>query len=475
MATTHVEREDKYDVASTFRMPDGLGLADGGTVHHEATYYDTAAHDLLRQRITLRRRTGGADAGWHLKVPHGTARLELRLPLGAGEDTVPQRLRELVAGVSLGAGLVPAAVLRTERRLGLLRDGERVLAEVADDTVHAVATGAAARASEWREVEVELVDGDERVLRRVGKALRAAGATPSASRSKVARAIGETAPPGGDGADPARGAVGAYLAEQYSALLAGDVGLRRGRNAVHKTRVAARRLRSVLRVFGPVLDAGRVAPVEAELSWYQDLLGEVRDAQVQRSYLTSAVAELPAELVLGPVVADIESTLNGAEARALDEVRTALVGERYLALLRGVRELVDDPPVRPGTTLADLRRRAEKARRTSARRLRTGAHGDDAALHRARKAAKRSRYAAELVAAAGGPGAKGARRSVKAHRRVQDVLGEHQDSVVAGRHLRALGAAGADAGRNGFTLGLLWAREQDRRAGLRRAASAARL
>ena len=107
-----------------------------------------------------------------------------------------------------------------------------------------------------------------------------------------------------------------------------------------------------------------------------------------------------------------------------------------------------------------LFRLARKADRKAHRRLRTGlASVDDLALHRARKAAKRARYAAELVAPL--PGTKAAKAAIKHHKKVQTVLGEHQDSVVALDLLRRLGAeAGTTPGQNGFTYGLLYAHQQ---------------
>ena len=194
MADTHLERELKYDVPDGFRLPDPTAARAGTqtsveTLRLESTYFDTADHALLRNHLTLRRRTGDADAGWQLKIPHGPARLEVTLPLDAGDGdapAVPEQLERLVRGAALGASLAPSAVLRTERRAVRVRAGDRVLAEIADDSVHAAATGPAARLSQWREVEIELVDGDENDLADLATMLREAGAMPSAWSSKLA-------------------------------------------------------------------------------------------------------------------------------------------------------------------------------------------------------------------------------------------------------------------------------------------------
>src|SRR5581483_1600756 len=129
-------------------------------------------------------------------------------------------------------------------------------------------------ASSWREVEVELGTADERLLEDLSGLLRRHGAEPSASSSKLARAL-DTGQPA------AAGPLAAYLLEQQRALLAGDLALRRGdETVIHKTRVASRRFRSTLRVFGTLLDRAAAARLDEELRWYAGLLGEVRDRQV---------------------------------------------------------------------------------------------------------------------------------------------------------------------------------------------------
>ncbi|WP_024793899.1 CYTH and CHAD domain-containing protein [Tomitella biformata] len=471
MATTQIEREDKYEVGRKFVRPalDGLlpagGRIEEATVNLDSAYYDTADLDLLRQRITLRRRTGDADVGWQLKVPADKARTEIRVLLGEG-DAVPDELGSLVSGVALGKCVRPVATLTTVRRTTRLhgRDG-RLLAEVADDRVRATVTGDGAVASEWREVEVELgEDADARVLRAIGKRLIRAGARPSRHPSKLSRALGDHH----DGVSAAGAsattvaALTRYLEAQVQAIVAGDVWFRRGLDAVHSTRVGARRLRSTLRVFGPLLDPGESAGLDTELSWYAGLLGEVRDRQVQRKRFAKALTDLPAELVLGPVSARIESDLLAEQIRRQDEVRIALDGDRYRALLAALARWRTVPPL----VMAAARdpdgigRHARRADRQAVRRVAAAAaSGGDADLHRARKAAKRARYAYELAA----PVLGGARKKVARFKVLQQVLGEHQDSVVAARTLRILGArADVAPGENGFTFGLLYGLELQR-------------
>ena len=87
----HLEIEAKYDLAAEADLPDLTEVEGVDAVRQQpavtltATYYDTADHALLRRGVTLRRREGGADEGWHLKVKVARGeRLELRRPLGRG-------------------------------------------------------------------------------------------------------------------------------------------------------------------------------------------------------------------------------------------------------------------------------------------------------------------------------------------------------------------------------------------------------
>jgi len=117
----------------------GVGrVAEPVTDRLEAVYFDTPTLALAARRITLRRRTGGNDHGWHLKLPAGgNQRRELHAPFGQ-PDTVPEELGRRVQVYTRGEGLVPVARLstgRTTRRLYGLA-GEH-LADLADDMVHA--------------------------------------------------------------------------------------------------------------------------------------------------------------------------------------------------------------------------------------------------------------------------------------------------------------------------------------------------
>lgn len=258
---------------------------------------------------------------------------------------------------------------------------------------------------------------------------------------------------------PAARALVDYLNEQVEEIAAGDAGLRAGEDPIHDTRVATRRLRSTLRVFGKLLDSEVIGDLDGELKWYAALLGDVRDCQVQLRRFGEVLDTMPDELVLGPVRSRIRNELKEIELPARALLGEAMESERYRALLARLRSLSTTPPWGRRAAAGRLRKRARRARRKADRRLIAALRdGDDAMLHRARKAAKRARYAAELCE----PMDKQRYKPIiKHYKKIQTVLGDHQDAVVASAALRRMAvAAGTTVGENGFTYGLLYSREQ---------------
>ena len=464
-----VERELKYEVPNGWVLPDASRVTPDGasvqveTVRLHSAYYDTVDRDLLRHGVTLRRRTGDDDTGWHLKVPAGEARTELRLPVDG--ETVPDEMRTLVRALSGDGPLHVIASLDTERTINrLLSSNGAVLAEIADDTVRAVATGDAAVIQQWREVEIELGDADEQWLRESARWLAAAGAVPSRSGSKLARAVGADALPQRPPDGSLAALVLAHLREQHRAIVRGDIGLRRGADLVHKTRVGTRRFRSVLRIFHDLFDAGRAQHLDVELKWYATALGEMRDIQVMREHLLQAATELP-EPVRDATVEHLSGCLDADERAARQELLELLDGPRYAALLTAVRAFVEQPPSASDRAGRKVRKYVRRARKKAAKRLAAAAEPphDDARTHRARKAAKRGRYTAELAVPALGEKAE---RLAELQEDVQDRLGELQDAVVAAAYLERITSRAA--GPAGFGLGLLWRGEQERAARGRR-------
>jgi CHAD domain-containing protein len=448
---TATETERKYDVPVGFELPSLAGIADvhsaddAETFDLDATYFDTDDLRLVRAKRTLRRRTGGSDAGWHLKTPaDGSSRTEHRMPLDG--EVVPEQLRAEIRAIVREHALRPVARLRTRRVETPLRDADgRTLALVAQDCVIAETDDGEQR---WQEVEVELVDGAPRLLKAVERELLAAGARPATGPSKLARALADRLPAGG-GEPTEINPVLAYAREQRDAIAAHDPGVRRGDpESVHKMRVATRRLRSTLKTFKRSFPAALTARLGPELKWLAHQLGEVRDGQVLSHKLLRAVeAEGPE---FAPMADRIREHLDAKVSAGQAALEDDLNGRRYLGLLDSVDELVDDP----SRAENDPQRRARKALRQADRLLDQAiTDGVDAELHEARKAYKRARYAIEVfVPSAGTP----AKNLTGALTDLQDVLGHHQDSVVAREILRDLAGTADDP----FRYGVLYARQE---------------
>jgi CHAD domain-containing protein len=192
--------------------------------------------------------------------------------------------------------------------------------------------------------------------------------------------------------------VGAYISAQCDVLASNDIGLRTGAPVVHQTRVAARRLRSTLRVFGDVVDAAAADELNNELAWYAKLLGQVRDREVLNTRLTNLIADLPPEHVRGPVEAEITKTLAKERDDAIQRLNAAMRTRRYQHLVQLLGGWKTAPPFSAAAGRQDkiAVKYVEQAKEKADNRLRK-ADDDVELLHRARRAEKRLRYAAELA------------------------------------------------------------------------------
>lgn len=200
--TTSSEVERKYDVGAEASTPELTGVGPVASMSAPegleliAVYFDTDRRDLAGNSIALRRRQGGADAGWHIKRPAAEGRIEVHWQLGAGSSVPPaivEYLREYVGD----RVLEPVARIRNARTTRLLLDATgTAVAELCDDQVRSEDLIAGVSRA-WREWEVELLAGaPDTVLARsalldtIETAVIAAGGRPSASVSKLARALG---------------------------------------------------------------------------------------------------------------------------------------------------------------------------------------------------------------------------------------------------------------------------------------------
>ena len=468
------EVETKFDIAPDFVLPalDQLGhQINVDTVALHSTYWDTPAGDLLRYRLTLRRRVGDADSGWQLKLPGSGFRTELHWPLtdGAG-DQPPAAMTELLAPFLQGSTAAPAVRLEVTRTRHRVVDAAgELLIEIAEDDVRAAPLSAEVRAPRWHEVEAELGPaGDHDLLAAAERALHQAGAYPSTSRAKLSRALLGIGNEGVGTPHASAGAVLAnYISQQCDALVAGYFAVvADAPDSVHRTRVATRRIRSTLRTFDRCFSPEAAAALDIELKWYAEVLGEVRDREVLRERIAAAIADLPPELIVGSAPDNIDARLAAEQAERRAELLEAMQTHRYWDLLTAVTGCRDDPPFtaaagRPARTLTEALQRAE--RRLDRRLDRAAAPtSTDEELHSARKQGKRVRYAAE--AALAGPS-----RAARRARQLQELLGEFQDNVVAEQVLRRLAADAWSRGEDAFTYGVLAAEAHSRAHQLRAA------
>lgn len=443
------------------------------TVGLSAIYFDTDDLALVRGGVTLRRRVGGDDEGWHLKLPEGRDREERGLPL-TDAATPPGEFVELVQAQARGRDLVAVATLRTERTVHRLVDGQgRVLAEVCDDAVQAETPEPDGSISLklWREWEVELVAGSEKLLEQVGAVLMAVGARPGPAASKLAMALGERVTVPADQVEPSiDGPAGALLLQHLRGLIhelvQKDPQVRLDRpDAVHKMRVAARRLRSALTTFRPLLERETGDLLCSELKWLGGVLGEARDAEVMRDRLMSLARNEPDDTDPKPAADELGRELGAQYARGHEHVLAALQSPRYFTLLDSLDALADAPPWksrarRPARKVLPERARRELTRiRSSATKAEEAINPAerDELLHEVRKSAKRLRYACDTLAPVfGAP----AIRLAVAAKELQDVLGEHQDSIVSQQLLRDLAADSDLSGASTLIYGRLHLLEQ---------------
>ena len=403
-----------------------------------STYHDTADLRLARSGVTLRYRTGDESGpAWTLKlrIPgrDATERDEHNFP--GDPDTMPTEAVELVTALVRTASVQPVATLVTRRRRWRLCGADRQpLAELFDDEV-SVLDGEQV-VSRFRELELESRGPDLATLRPIAVRLRRAGAVLAEPMPKAVRALGPRASAGPDvmvmapGPDASgRDAITAALASGLQRLIAHDPATRLGDvEGLHQMRVATRRLRSDLRTFRPLLDAAWANALRAELQWMADLLGAVRDLDVQLGRLEETASDLLADL------RPLTDRLRQRREIAVTALREALLSDRYRILLDRLVDAVRDPLLAPRAArpaqkvLPPLLERAWRAVEPLGASLE--ACDPVERFHAVRIGVKRVRYAAEAMAPAMGPRQRAWTRLASVAGQVQDQLGAMHDDAV---------------------------------------------
>jgi CHAD domain-containing protein len=437
------EHELKLDAPAGFRLP-SLGGRPLAPRIFTSVYYDVPGGSLADGGITLRRRTENGQGVWQLKLPAEDTRLELEAEGGPGQP--PEQMLALLRAHLRRGPLKRVAELRTHRSGELVaRNG--TTAEVTADEVTVL--DAPEEHDQFVEVEIELCDGSPDGLDEIADELVSAGAEPGDGRPKLFRALGRTSAYGLSprSFDELRG----RLREQLREIERHDPGTRLGRDpeSLHDMRVGVRRLRALLRA-GRELVATDTTELDGRLKQLGQVLGEVRDLDVLLARLETEAAALGGEdsQRAEPLLASLRTDRSCCRARLL----AALRSDEYLVLLDDTARTLDElEPSGSAVILDELADEAAARLRRAVRKLPETPANED--LHAVRKKGKRARYAAELA---------GQKKLVKKAKRLQDVLGEHQDAVVAAERLREL-AAGA-ASEQALVAGRLVEREEERRA-----------
>jgi CHAD domain-containing protein len=261
---------------------------------------------------------------------------------------------------------------------------------------------------------------------------------------------------------PAIDHVLALLENQLQAMERSEPGVRRGADPeeLHRFRVATRRSRALIRASRPLV-GDRLDTVDTGLRWLGGVSGPARDLDVLIDHLRDVVSELDPDRAGG---AAIVSALEDDRLIAREALLMALGSNRYRTLIGDFRDaLATLTASRSDVSLSELAEREVAKLREAYDGL--GRHPADAELHAVRIKAKRARYAAQLAALAEGQPLKNLAKAVEG---IQELIGAHQDAVVAEERVRAL------AGRGSLlAAGRIIQLERDRRAEARASLPAA--
>jgi triphosphatase len=439
--------------------PGSIAIGPGHTVSHVDTYLDTDDRRLDRAGYSVRVRQPRRGAGEATLKSLGPNRgrpetngPRIRLELTEEVDgdapaavaAAPGPVGEHVRALAGARPLAPLFDVETRRRIFPLAAGEAPSGELALDDTTIKEPGGKVIGS-LRRVEVE-APAESSGLQALVDDLRSACGLQQAVLSKyeaglVARGLGrveaEELGPTGVRPQDAIGQVGlAVLRRQFAAFLAKEPGTRLGEDIeeLHDMRVASRRMRAAVALFGDSLpaEAARLGP---ELAWVGRTIGAVRDLDVQLVQLDEWVEALPEQdrepLERLRVLLEAERADARAEMlAAFDSARYGRFVRRFGAMLRSRTGTRTAPALEVAPDLLEARHRAV---RKAGRRVTPDAPA--ANYHRLRIAGKRLRYALEFLADVY-PGATG--RVVRRTVALQDLLGTFQDADVAIGRLRAL-------------------------------------
>jgi CHAD domain-containing protein len=450
-----VETERKLAVEADFRLPTLTGHPLPRRVF-KSTYFDTLDHCLARSSITLRRRLESGAPVWQMKLPLQGARREIELR--ELSMAPPTRLVDALIILLEGKHLVPIAELQTARTGVQVREGKDNTVEVVLDTVSVLREGSVIQ--RFKELEIESLNGNEEGIERLATSLYEVGARHHDGRPKLFRALSLAFQPLDEPGSHASMVeqIRYSLLRQLQQLKQCDPGVRLDGDieGVHRIRVAARRMRTVLLSIRKLAAPEWVDPLLSGLKWLSEVFARVRDLDVQMEYFRREAEQLKARdrRPLDRFLRHLQSDRDQAHQTLLDEMKSA----RYVGFVSKLRDAAEAPAViNSEYTLRDAAARQFRKLRKTVRSLKGSPSNAD--LHQVRIKAKRARYAAELASENHG---KAIGRFIKAAGRLQDLLGIHQDAVLAERYVEGF-LKYQGRRQAAFTAGLLAARAKQRR------------
>jgi len=458
----HVEVERAFSPDPDADLPDltqvtgVVAVEASGHEDLDATYYDVPGLPLLRAGVTLRRREGGHDEGWHLKLPGAVAESRIEVHEAVDHAEVPAALARLVAGWTRGRQPAAVARIRTDRHTSRLVGADGVvLAEMADDRVEGRAAQLDSEPKRWREWEVELVHGEPALLDDVAAFLAEQGVQPSEVQRKIVVVLGQPEHPAPEPASkkgPAGLLLHHWIVDQVGEIERLDPVVRQADDGgVHGLRKACRRLRAALATYRPLVDREVTDPIREELRWLARALGPARDDEVVVERIDGLLGDQAGDVTEARQVLERHAAVRAAEDEAA--LSQTLCSQRYFELRTALDRLAAEPP---WTSRADepAREALPALVRKEWKRVRRRRR-DAVDPHEVRKAVKRLRYAYELVE----PVWSSAAEPRKAASDVTSTLGDRQDTIVAREWLVTMAHSGA-SGAAAFVFGRAHAQEE---------------
>ena len=419
-------------ITSEFRLPELPGHILPRRVF-TSTYFDTNGYSLGRLGITLCRKVEQKKGVWQLQLPSPSGRLEL--DRAGGPNTLPPEFRDLLFALLHEKDPRPFTKRRTERQRFQVERHGKILVEINHDAVALIERGRIRH--RLFELEIELIDGSKKDLRHITQALLKAGAFKEDSYLKIFQGVHVAFPEALQNVDasaPPRDHLHAHLQRQVSEILTHDPGTRFGKDPedLHHMRVATRRLRALLRIGRDFMDPEWTNSLLKEVGWLGKVLGIVRDFDVLIKGLRHEASTLGSQdrKIFQKLLADLEAQRSISRGMMLDVLRSP----RYPELLTKLQNATRNPTVvSTNLSLQQIAARQFKKLYSQVENLKVKFSDDN--LHRARIRVKRVRYAAELAEKTVGGSAS---RFIREIKKIQDLLGSHQDAVLTEHRLQKL-------------------------------------